>query len=172
VNVLELVDLYWDEVGIDMNIAAISGELLTERREANDYDATANFSDGGLATILNPGPFLMPASGGSTFAPTWGAWYEQGTFGAEPQEPPAIVKQQHDLYDQVKATADPDLQRELMNELIDIAIDQFYAIGISLDMGQYGVVKNNYHNVPDAMPESWNYPDPFPTNTSTYWIEQ
>ena len=39
-------------------------------------------------------------------------------------------------------------------------------------MGQYGVVKNNYHNVPDAMPESWNYPDPFPTNTSTYWIEE
>ena len=59
-----------------------------------------------------------------------------------------------------------------MNQIIDIAIDQFWAIGISLDMGQYGVVKNNYHNVPDAMPESWNYPDPFPTNTSTYWIEE
>ena len=172
VNVLELVDLYWDEVGIDMNIGGISGELLTERREANDYDATANFSDGGLATLLNPGPFLMPASGGSTFAPAWGAWYSQGSFGDEPQEPPDIVKQQQELYDQVKATADPDVQRQLMNEIIDIAIDQFWAIGISLDMGQYGVVKNNYHNVPDAMPESWNYPDPFPTNTSTYWIEQ
>ena len=59
-NVLELVDLYWDEVGIDMNIAGISGELLTERRKANDYDAMANFSDGGLATLLNPGSFLMP----------------------------------------------------------------------------------------------------------------
>ena len=53
-----------------------------------------------------------------------------------------------------------------MNQIIDIAIDQFWAIGISLDTGQYGVVKNNFHNVPAAMPESWNYPDPFPTNTS------
>lgn len=172
VNVLELVDLYWDAVGIDMNISAISGELLTERREANDYDATANFSDGGLATLLNPGSFLMPGGAGSTFAPAWGAWYDLGAGTIEPQEPPADVLRQQELYDQVKATADLDLQRTLMNEIIDIATDRFWAIGISLDMGQYGVVKNNYHNVPDAMPESWNYPDPFPTNTSTYWIEE
>ena len=172
VNVLELVEIYWGEIGIDMNIGAISGELLTERREANDYDATANFSDGGLATILNVGPFLMPAGPGSTFAPAWGAWYDLGTGTIEPQEPPDDVKRQMELYEQVKATADPDVQTELMNEIIDIAIDRFWAIGISLDTGQYGVVKNNFHNVPLAMPESWNYPDPFPTNPSTYWIEQ
>ena len=152
VNVLELVDLYWDEVGIDMNVSGISGELLLERGQGNAYDAMGGFSDGGLALLLNPG-LIMPA-GGSNFAPAWGAWYDLGTFGAEPQEPPDIVKQQQDLYDQVKATADPDVQRELMNQIIDIAADQFYRIGISLDMGQYGVVKNNYHN------------------TSTYWIEQ
>ena len=34
VNVLELVEIYWDEVGIDMNIGGISGELLTERRRS------------------------------------------------------------------------------------------------------------------------------------------
>ncbi len=171
VDVLELVDLYWDAIGIDMNIDGISGELLQERSEGNEYDAQAWFSDGGLATLLNPGSFLMPA-GSSRFAPSWGAWYERGSFGPEPEEPPAIVLEQQALYDQIKASADPELQRELMNKIIDIAIDQFWAIGISLDMGQYGVVKNNFHNVPDSMPESWNYPDPFPTNTSTYWIEQ
>lgn len=170
VDVLELVDLYWEAVGIDMNIDGISGELLQERSDANDYDAQAWFSDGGLATLLNPGSFLMPA-GGSRFAPSWGAWYERGTFGPEPEEPPAIVLEQQSLYDQIKATADPEEQRALMNQIIDIAIDQFWSIGISLDTGQYGVVKNNFHNVPDAMPESWNYPDPFPTHTYTYWIE-
>ena len=65
---------------------------------------------------------------------------------------------------------DVDKQREMMTEVLEIAAEQFYRIGISLDMGQFGVVKNNYYNVPLAMPESWNYPDPFPTNTSTYWI--
>jgi peptide/nickel transport system substrate-binding protein len=171
VDVLELVDIYWDEIGINMNVTGISGELLQERSDANDYDAQAWFSDGGLATILTPGSFLMP-DGGSRFAPSWGAWYNRGTFGPEPEEPSEAALRQQDLYDQVKATADPDEQRALMEEIIDIAIDQFWAIGISLDTGQFGVVKNNYHNVPDAMPESWNYPDPFPTNTSTYWMEQ
>ena len=169
VDVLELVEIYWEEVGIDMDIDGISGELLDERRLANDYDATAGWSDGGLATILNPG-FMVPLGAGSTWAPAWGAWYNPGDFGGEVEEPPADVKRQQEIVDLIKATADLDLQSELMNEMIDIAIERFYRIGISLDMGQYGVVKNNYYNVPLAMPESWNYPDPFPTNTSTYWI--
>ena len=47
-----------------------------------------------------------------------------------------------------------------------------------LDMNVWIYDENSYPSgfaggfVPDAMPESWNYPDPFPTNTSTYWIEQ
>ncbi|HUT21465.1 MAG TPA: ABC transporter substrate-binding protein [Anaerolineae bacterium] len=172
IDVLELVDIYWDEVGIDMTIQGISGELLDERRQANDYDATAGWSDGGLATLLTPGQFLFPLGWGSTFAPAWGEWLQPGDFGGEPEEPPADVKRQKELYDQIKATADLDKQVELMNEIIDIAIDRFWTIGISLDTGQFGVVKNNYYNVPLAMPESWNYPDPFPTNTCTYWIKE
>ncbi|MCB0113046.1 MAG: ABC transporter substrate-binding protein [Caldilineaceae bacterium] len=172
VDAAELVEIYWAEVGVDLNIASITGELLTERREANDFDATADFSDGGLATILNVGPFLMPAGIGSFFAPAWGAWYDLGAATIEPQEPPDDVKRQQELYDMVKATADPDLQREYMNEIIDIAIDRFYTIGIGIETPAYGVVSNKMHNVPDAMPESWNYPDPFPTNPSTYWLEQ
>jgi len=169
VDALELVEIYWEEVGIDMDIDAISGELLDERRLANDYDATAGWSDGGLATLLAPG-LLVSTGTGATWAPAWGAWYSEGNFGGEPEEPPAGVKRQLELVDEIKATADTDKQREMMTEVLDIAADQFYRIGISLDMGQYGVVKNNYYNVPLAMPESWNYPDPFPTNTSTYWI--
>jgi peptide/nickel transport system substrate-binding protein len=170
VDALELLEIYWEEVGIDVDIEGISGELLDERRAANDFDATAGWSDGGLATILNPGGLMVPLGWGATWAPAWGAWYNPGGFGGEPEEPPEDVKRQQELVDLVKATADLDLQKELMNEMIELAADGFYRIGISLDMGQFGVVKNNYYNVPLAMPESWNYPDPFPTNTSTYWI--
>jgi peptide/nickel transport system substrate-binding protein len=172
IDVLELVDIYWNEVGVDMTVQGISGELLDERRKANDYDATAGWSDGGLATLLTPNQFLFPLGWGSTFAPAWGEWLQPGDFGGVPEEPPADVKKQKELYDQIKATADLDKQVELMSEIIDIAIDRFWTIGISLDTGQFGVVRNNYFNVPLAMPESWNYPDPFPTNTCTYWIKE
>lgn len=173
IDVLEMVEIYWQKVGIDMDLQPISGELLDQRRRANDYDATAGWSDGGLATLLTPNQFLFPLGWGSTWAPAWGEWLQpSGDFGGEPEEPPEDVKRQKELYDQIKATADFDKQVELMNKIIEIAIDRFWVIGISLDMGQFGVVKNNYHNVPLAMPESWNYPDPFPTNTCTYWIEE
>jgi peptide/nickel transport system substrate-binding protein len=169
VDVLELVEIYWAEIGIDVDIVGISGELLDERRQANDYDATAGWSDGGLATLLAPG-ILVPNGYGSTWAPAWGMWYSGGTWGGETEEPPESVKRQMELVDEINATADPDKQREMMTEILELATEQFYRIGISLDMGQFGVVKNNYYNVPSAMPESWNYPEPVPTNTSTYWI--
>ena len=114
----------------------------------------------------------MPASPGSYFAPAWGAWYDAGAGTIEEQEPPDDVKRQQELYDMVKATADLELQRQYMEEIIDIAIDRFWTMGIGLETPAYGVVKNNFRNVPLAMPESWNYPDPFPTHTSTYFIQQ
>lgn len=173
VDSMELVSTYWKNVGIQMNVSGISGELLQTRRESNDFDATANWSDGGLAPILNPGHFIFPEGGGSLFAPRWAMWYNSGSFppgGVEPEEPPAEVQRQMALYDELKATADPARQKELMMEMLDIAADQFYAIGIALQAPAYGVVKNNFHNVPPAMPESFNYPDPFPTHPYTYWI--
>lgn len=175
VDSMELVSGYWEDVGIDMNVTGISGELLQTRREANGYDATANWSDGGLAPMLNPGHFVFPEGGGSQFAPRWAMWYNDSAFppgGIEPEEPPAQVQEQMALYDELKATADPGRQKELMMQMLDIAADQFYVIGISLQPPGYGVVKNNFHNVPVSMPESFNYPDPFPTHPSTYWIEE
>lgn len=173
VDVLELVKKYWAAVGIDMQVQAMDGTLLQARRDANDFDATANFSDGGLAVMLSP-KLYFPDGGGATYALAWASWYNPGTAGGaiEPEEPPEPVKRQMALYDQLKATADEQKQIELMNELLDIAADQFYVIGISLQPRKYGVVKNNFRNVPKEMPEAWLYPDPFPTHPYQYFIAQ
>ena len=58
-----------------------------------------------------------------------------------------------------------------MREILDLAADAFYVIGISLPSQRFGIVKNNFHNVPAVMPHSWVYPDPAPTNPSQYFIE-
>ncbi|GIV77753.1 MAG: hypothetical protein KatS3mg050_2147 [Litorilinea sp.] len=75
------------------------------------------------------------------------------------------------LYDQIKATGDYQKQLELMKEILAIAKDQFYVIGISSSPPGYGIVKNNFHNVPESMPGSWQYPTPAPTNPEQYFIE-
>lgn len=59
-----------------------------------------------------------------------------------------------------------------MTEILEIAADQFYAIGISLQPRKYGVITNNFRNVPQEMPGAWLYPEPFPTHPYQYFIEQ
>jgi peptide/nickel transport system substrate-binding protein len=58
-----------------------------------------------------------------------------------------------------------------MREILEIAKDQFYVIGISLPTPSYGIVKNNFHIVLPSFPNAWLYPHPAPTNPFTYFIE-
>ena len=46
-----------------------------------------------------------------------------------------------------------------MKQLLDIAADQFYVIGISTPGPLYSVVKNTMHNV-YPRPFAWTYPEP------------
>jgi len=171
IDVMEQVGQHWAEVGIDMRLATIDRSLLYENFNANLQDANTWYGDAGLETILDPRylfPFFVNAS---KYAPAWALWYRDPNNPIA-EEPPAIVRQQMDLYDQLKATADPDEQAELFNQIIDIAIDQFYVIGISLPGNGYGLMRNNFHNVPQEIPGAWFYPNPGPTNTFQYYISE
>ncbi len=77
-----------------------------------------------------------------------------------------------ELYDQVKATADQDEQVRLMNEILEIAADEFYVIGISTEPEGFAILTNRFKNVPASMPGAWLYPDPSPTNPEQYFIEE
>jgi peptide/nickel transport system substrate-binding protein len=167
IDALEQITTYWAAVGIDARANVIDRSILYERKEANEHDAVIWGGDGGLDVILEP-RWYFPYSGESNFAEAWQFWYNGDPRGEEPLEAP---KRQMELYDQLKATADPEEQTALMNEILAIAQEQFYAIGISLPAPGYGIQKNNFFNVPASMPGAWLYPNPSPTNTFTYFIE-
>lgn len=133
------------------------------------YDATIWGGDGGFEVMIEP-RYYFPFSGWSLYAPLWSIWFmnQQDPLA---QEPPASVKQQMQLYRQLQSTGDPDKQLALMKQILEIAADQFYAIGTNRPQVGYGIIKNNFHNVPSAMPSSWNYPDPAPTNPCQYYID-
>src|SRR5690606_14062734 len=118
---------------------------------------------------------FVPVHSESAYAMAWYNWYlNPSGEGAltQPEEPPDIVKQQMELYDQIKATGDYEGQLALMRELLEIAKDQFYVIGLTSAPPGYGIVANNFHNVPELMPAAWQYPTPAPTNPEQYWIEE
>jgi len=59
-----------------------------------------------------------------------------------------------------------------MKQILDINAKNLYVIGISSNPKGFGIVKNNFRNVPEEMFGSWLYPNPAPTNPCQYFIKK
>ena len=170
----EIVVQQWQSCGVDARLKVYDRSLLYTRKDSNEHDVHVWGAGSGSQIFIDPRHFF-PFSDESTFARAWEEWYNnpsgEGSL-TPPEEPPADVQRQMELYDQIKATGDYETQVELMQEIIEIAKDQFYVIGLSSSPPGYGIVKNNFRNVPESMPDSWQYPTPAPTHPEQYWLEQ
>jgi peptide/nickel transport system substrate-binding protein len=91
-------------------------------------------------------------------------------------EPPASVMRQAELFEELRSTVDPARQRELMNEIIQIASEEFYVFGTILAPDEVGLISNNFHNVfpPGAETErmfsAYNWPQPAPLMPEQFFI--
>ena len=176
VDMAELIKAHWEAVGIGVSITAMDRSLWEERvRESANFDVTVHRFGGGSgeAVVLDP-RYYFPFDGNSMFAPAWQAWYQRlsgpdATAGVE--TPPAPARRQMELYDELKLATDAEQRKTLMMEILDIAADEFYVIGVSLPVDGYGVVRNDFHNVPKAMPNSYIYPNPGPSNPEQFFTQ-
>lgn len=167
---LELIQTHWQEVGIDMHVRVIDRSLVQTRMQANEHDAIAWFGRPGLMDAILQFRWEFPSHWESAYAVPWANWYT-GDEGPR-EEPPPVTRQQMEIYDQITRTVDEAEQIRLAEEIIEIAAEQFYVMGISLPAPGYGIVKNNFRNVPESMFNTGNaYFDPGPTNPEQYFIE-
>jgi peptide/nickel transport system substrate-binding protein len=58
-----------------------------------------------------------------------------------------------------------------MKEIIQIAADEFWVIGMCTPTPGYGLVKNNFKNMPESYFSWWPARDPANTNPEQYYIE-
>ena len=171
-DAMELLVQYWQDVGIDVQGRPQDPSLWNERRESNQIDAIAAFGGGpGLYfdVLFEPNPYF-PFGSESSYAFPWGVWYVSG--GESGMEPPAAAQEQMSLFDQVVSTADVEEQNELMRQMIEIAQEEFYQIGVSLPTAGYGLVKNNVHNVPDTMWDSFFFGNPGAVHPEQFFISE
>jgi peptide/nickel transport system substrate-binding protein len=166
---LQQIQSDWAAVGVKMIIGNLSDRTAYyNKKNSNNADLTVWSGDGGFDVVQDP-RWYFPFSTESNFAPAWAAaYYAPSSPIAE--TPPADVKKQQDLYNQLIEAPDAAQQTKLMKQILKISKDQFYAIGISLPTDGFGIVKNNFHNVPATMPSAWTYPNPAPTNPCQYYI--
>nr|WP_314257341.1 ABC transporter substrate-binding protein [uncultured Devosia sp.] len=167
IDSLELIQGYWRDVGIDLQVNVIDSALYRERQVANLYEAISNVGAGGLNELLNP-RLYVPINDNALYAVPWSYWYNSDDRGIEPN---AATVEQLRLYDEALATADVDMQADLFKQVIDIARDEFRSFGISLLTGTYAIATNRLGNVPDTMIDSAIYPTPAPLNLSTWYIK-
>lgn len=164
----QLVAQYWQAVGIDAKVQTVDRTLFYDRKDNNDHDAAVFLGSGGMADALFEPTFYFPFWNESLFAVPWGNWYASG--GKSGEAPPAEVRKQMDLYREITKYSDPAKQVALMKQLLDIAADQFYVIGVSTPGPLYSVVKNTMHNV-YPRPFAWTYPSPVASNTEQYYFD-
>lgn len=179
IDVAELAKGYFRAVGVDIQVKTEDRTLFTERvignatrpGSGNQHDAVIWSGAGGGVDIMLRPHFFVPAVGvGEVFyGKEWTDWVV--TAGAQGTQPPARVKQQLDLYAEVGKTADQDKQKSLMKEVLNIAKEEFYAIGISLLPKEYGIAKNNFRNVPATVSASVIKPPPGNTQPCQFFIE-
>jgi peptide/nickel transport system substrate-binding protein len=170
IDAADLLEGYWREVGVEMRVKNEADSLFTVRVEANQHDAVMYDGNAGLRDALLDPTWYFPYGGGSYFAVDWATWYTSG--GKSGAEPPAYAREQMELYNAVQATIDPQEQRDLFMQILRIAQEQFYVIGLVLPAVGYNVVQDSMHNVPKSVPEAWLYPDPGPTRPEQFFVEE
>ncbi len=168
-DIMELVSSYWREVGIDTNVKVIERSLFYERKAAYEYDAIVWTGADGIALVMDPRSY-MPFSDESLFGVAWADWWRSD--GAQGEEPPEAAKLQQALYDELQVTVDPARQDEIINEIMDIAAEEFWVMGITKYYKGYGIVKNNFHNVPETLWQWHVSSAPAQTRPEQYFIEQ
>ncbi|MBA2666251.1 MAG: ABC transporter substrate-binding protein [Trueperaceae bacterium] len=170
VDGLPIIVRYWQAVGLDAQVRIVDRTLFRQIRETTDFDVMTD--SGGRASLQdvfadNGVRYWLPTNNGSIFAPLWYNWY----LGRQPQEtPPDDVLHQFDLWAQIKATADVERRFELMRQILDIAADQFFVVGIGAPTIDYGIVSDRFGNVPEEMPGSFLYAAPGPTMPFQYFL--
>lgn len=175
VEASELLVNYWKAVGVEVKVDIITRELWEERTRGGDgsFDMTMHRFGGGIGSTIYTDPrYFFPLNSNSCYALAWVNWYlnPEGVDAAiKPEEPPEDVKHQMELYEKLKVTGDQDAMREIMKEILEIAVDQFYTIGICTEADSYAICNNDLMNVPDSMPWEWVYPHPAPSNPCIWW---
>ena len=166
VDMAELIEGYWEAVGIDITLDVISDAVSVARRTDPDRDVFLWLAENGSGRL----PLLLPE--GIMNRERSMSWMEYYTSdGAEGEEPPANILRAYELQDQI-ARLTGDEQLEAWREYVSIVKEEFPQIGIALPAGNYRAVSNRLRNVPEPLLEGWLYPGIAPANFSTFFIDE
>jgi peptide/nickel transport system substrate-binding protein len=159
-DMMELLQLQLEAGGIDIELNNIDRTLYYDKRPLGDYDAQIWQGDGGLDVMQEP-RYYMASGAESVWGFRWQAWYNGSTPDIA-EEPTGWVKEQMDLYTELRGEGDPAKRDALMKQILVLAKDNFPVIGVSLPGNGYYIAKNNMRNIAEPMLHAYLFPTPGP----------
>ncbi|MCX5537055.1 ABC transporter substrate-binding protein [Streptomyces sp. NBC_00006] len=176
VDAMDMIRSDWRKVGVDATVSRMAETLYWERVEAGKSEAaTWDCNNFDVRTGEGGNHYYAPTNprGSSRFGGEWAKWYlrkDKGT-GGDGEEPPARIKHQLELFDEMRDTFDIARATRLAKQILEITKEEFYYIGISTPPKDYAVIKNTLRNVPKAFSAAGLFQAPGPTNPSTYYFK-
>jgi peptide/nickel transport system substrate-binding protein len=152
----ELVASYWQAVGVDAVVNSMAADQWSQNFLANNVDAVIWTGEGGagLNSILDP-RYVVPGE-------YHGLW-ANGTNAFLTNNPDAEVKiplegeflEQYDRFQNVLVQPSQEAQIEAMKEVIQVAADNFWLMGISRPGPGYQPYSDRLANMPEAFTTGW-----------------
>lgn len=164
-SIMELVKIHWEEIGVALDLRRSERSFVYDLKDNSEHMMHVWKGDGGLGDAMLDPRYYMPTNMESAWAIRWAEnWYAPDAPTV--QTPPASVQRQHELYAEMSGNPEPAEREQLFAQILDIAQEEFFVIGISLPPSSYGIARNSVGNVPADQPMAWIYPNPGPMHTS------
>jgi peptide/nickel transport system substrate-binding protein len=155
VQVAELLVGYWAEVGVEVTLNSMPDTQFIEAKKANTVEASLYTGEGGagLTGILDP-RYYAPGEYFGMFGNGWAAWRVSDTTATQ-VEMPQEIQDIRTLYESVLQQPTQEDQVAVMSELLQIAADEFWVIGISRPAPTFQPYHTRLGNVPDTWVVGW-----------------
>jgi peptide/nickel transport system substrate-binding protein len=168
-DVMQLVQRYARDVGIDIQIRTTDRARLMTMLNANEHEAYIWNCVGGLSEAYTDVRCYMPFQRADIFfAPLWADWYGDPATG---EEPPEKVQAVMEAYDAVQAAVTHEERLAAMQHMLELSAENFFTIGITRPGPKFAIVSNDLRNVFEPLPIAGNLWHPAPTLTQ-WWFDR
>ena len=154
---LELVSLYWREVGIDLRLKIIDQSLQSARAQGNEMQMNAWHADRVTDIMLPISPAWwapITSSWDKTLWNHWARWHlTDGRLGTEP---PAIMQELQSWAEEMFSTLDPDRRIELGKKLLASSAENIWTIGTIGLAPQPVIISRNLRGVTEKGIWGWD----------------
>jgi peptide/nickel transport system substrate-binding protein len=166
---IQLVAENWRAIGLNVTVESMSRDVYWPKACANEVMIGTWTTDRGLVPMIDP-IYQFPFDERSWMGPAYGIWYK--TAGKEGEEPTPEIKELMDLYDDYRATVDPDEQLSIAKEIVKTTTERLNVIQTCGQAPGPVLVKNYFHNVDKDHTSDWLVMTPGTQDPCHYWIEQ